>query len=169
MGSDGGSLQQGGARGVSSSQDLVLSIMEEQGKADAIDLRNRSPEMDGTGLIAEESKIPDFNPKQNYEKWPVGSPVRDGGQVWILLIPHNAAAYVGRPATLRTLWGLAHTTDPLKAKGWVDPYGTSGLYYLNECYKDDSGLVRQQIYDGGNEYPASVRPERWKLRSVQEA
>lgn len=33
-------------------------IMKAQGKADALDLRSRAAGMDGTGIIAEESKAP---------------------------------------------------------------------------------------------------------------
>ena len=144
-------------------QEVVLNAMRSQGKADALSLRSRAPDMDGTALIAEEEKVPAFDPQKDYSGWPMGAPVADEGQVWTLLQPYNAAHYVGRPSTLRALWGLAHTKDPRKAKPWVNPYGISGMYKLGECYKDTDGTVYRQIYDGDNEYPASALPERWEV------
>ena len=71
----------------------------------------------------------------------------DEGQVWTLLQPHNAAAYTGRPSSLRALWGLAHTKNPEKAKPWVDPYGTSGMYMTDECYRSADGRVFRALQD----------------------
>lgn len=114
-------------------EQTLIDAMYAQGRTDALDLQNRAPDMDGTGLIGEEEKIPDWNAKKDYTSWATGSPVKDEGQVWILLIPHNAAEYTGRPSENRALWGLAHTTDPAKAKPWVASLGTSGLYMVGEC------------------------------------
>lgn len=96
------------------SQDLILTMMRAQGKTDALSLRSRSAGMDGTAIIAEEEKIPAFNPEKDYSSWPAGAPVTDEGQVWTLIQPYNAANYDGRPSTLRALWGLAHTKNPVK-------------------------------------------------------
>ena len=142
-------------------REVVLSALKTQGKADALDLRSRAPEMDGTGLIAEEEKVPAFDPKKDYSAWAAGSPVADEGQVWTLLQPYNAAHYEGRPSTLRALWGLAHTTDPAKAKPWVDPYGTSGMYQLGECYKAEDGTVYRAMQND-LVYPADVLPGAWE-------
>ena len=90
--------------------------MRAQGKTDALSLRSRSAGMDGTAIIAEEEKIPAFNPEKDYSSWPAGAPVTDEGQVWTLIQPYNAANYDGRPSTLRALWGLVHTKNPVKAK-----------------------------------------------------
>lgn len=78
-------------------QELILGVMRAQGKADALDLRARAPELDGTALIDEENKIPVFDGSKDYTSWKVGSPVRelvDGEwQVFTLLQPHNASHY----------------------------------------------------------------------------
>lgn len=133
-----------------------LAIMREQGKADALDLQERAPSMSGTEIIAEENKVPNFDPTKDYSKWPVGSPVADEEQVWLLLQPHNAAHYTGRPSENRAMWGLAHTTDPAKAKPWVASYGVSGLYMVDEVciYPNKEGVLH--IYRNkhdNNEYP----------------
>ena len=58
-------------------QELILGVMRAQGKADALDLRARAPELDGTALIDEENKIPVFDGSKDYTSWKVGSPVRE--------------------------------------------------------------------------------------------
>lgn len=122
--------------------DIVLGVMRYAGRRDAADLRERAPDMDGTAIIREEVKAPDFDPQKDYTDWPRGAPVVDDGQTWTLLQPHNAANYDGRPATLRALWGLCHTTDPDRAKPFVPPEGTSGMYMAGECVAEDGGVYR---------------------------
>ena len=143
-------------------KNLVMETLRRQGKASALALREKAPEMDGTQLIAEEDFIPDFDPKKDYSKWPVGSPVRDEGQVWPLQIPHIAAHYTGRPSTLRAMWGLAHTTDPAKAKPYVAPYGTSGLYANGECMVWTDGETYRCIAPQPTEYTPESYPEYWE-------
>ena len=143
-------------------QEEIKSILYQEGRRQALDLQERAGGMTGTELIAEEQKVPAFVPDKDYSSWPVGAPVADEGQVWTLLQPHNAANYTGRPATLRALWGLAHTTDPAKAKPWVDPYGTSGLYMAGECYRDEDGLVHRCLKDN-TVYDAVALPGAWEV------
>lgn len=143
------------------SRDIVLDTMRTQGKSDALDLRGRAADMDGTGIIAEEVKAPAFDPTKDYSEWPVGAPVTDEGQVWTLLQPHNAADHEGRPSTLRALWGLCHTKDPAKAKPWVDAYGTSGMYMTGECYVDGDGVVHRALQDNLI-HDAAALPEAWE-------
>ena len=118
-------------------KDEILALMKEKGKADALDLRSRAKDLDGTAIIAEESKIPQFDPTKDYSTWAVGSPVWeeiDGErQVFTLITPHNASYYPGStPSNTRALWSLKHTKDTAKAKPWVAPLGTSGMYDTDE-------------------------------------
>lgn len=132
------------------------TVMYDEGRRQALALQERAPGMTGTELIAEEEKVPVWDEKKDYTGWKPGWPVADDGQVWILLQPHNAADYPGRPSGLRALWGLAHTTDPEKAKPWVGSYGTSGLYRLNEVctWPNAEGIdhIWRNLWDK-NEYP----------------
>lgn len=141
------------------SQDMILGLMRSMGRADALDLRARAGELDGTAIIAEESKIPAWDGGRDYSQWPAGAPVTDDGQVWVLLQPHNAAHYAGRPASLRALWGLAHTKDPAMAKPFVAPLGTSGLYMAGECCTD-GGAVFRCMTDNTAYSPAEL-PSAW--------
>ncbi|MGM9556548.1 MAG: hypothetical protein ACI3VM_09005, partial [Oscillospiraceae bacterium] len=109
----------------------------------------------------EESKVPDFDAQKDYSACPVGTPVADEGQVWTLIQPYNAANYQGRPSTLRALWGLCHTKDPAKAKPWVDPLGTSGMYMTGECYRDADGKVYRCKQDNCV-YDVAALPSAWE-------
>lgn len=136
-------------------------IMRNLGRSDALRLREEAPILDGTEIIACEVAAPDWKPDKDYSGWEAGSPVRDEGQVWTLIQPHNAAHYEGRPATLRALWGLTHTKDPAHAKPWVDAYGTSGMYMTGECYIDTGGVVHRAKQDN-LVYDADALPSAWE-------
>lgn len=139
----------------------MADIFESLGRADALKLREEASGLSGTQVIAREMSVPAFDPHKDYSAWPVGAPVADEGQVWLLIQPHNASHYEGRPGTLRALWGLAHTTDPARAKPWGDPYGTSGLYMRGECYKAADGTVYRATADS-LAYDASALPASWE-------
>ena len=97
---------------------FILDTMRSQGRFDALQLILAAPDMTGTELIAEELKIPAWNPKADYSGQKPGVPVQDEDQVWTLIIPHNAAHYTGRPATLRALWAwLIPKTRPRQSLG----------------------------------------------------
>lgn len=142
-------------------KDEAIVKMKEKGADDAAALRVKANTMTGTEIIAAEIAVPDFDATKDYSACPVGTPVADEGQVWKLIQPYNAANYQGRPSTLRALWGLCHTTDPAKAKPWVDAYGTSGMYMKGECYKDASGKVHRCLQDNVV-HDASALPSAWE-------
>jgi len=141
-------------------KDRQLAKAFERGKADALDLRTRSVTMDGTGIIAEERKAPEFDPEKDYTNWPVGAPVREGEQVFKLLQPHSAANYPGStPSNTPALWSICHTTDPAKAKLYVAPLGTSGLYMTDECCTENGRVYRSKVDNGA--YSPSEYPDNW--------
>lgn len=129
------------------SKTLVLEVLRDLGQRQATELRQSAVDLSGTEIIAYEHAVPSWSHEQDYTAWPVSAPVSDEGQVWLLIQPHNAASYEGRPSTLRALWGLAHTKDPARAKPWVDPYGTSGMYMVGECYLAKDGKVYRCLQD----------------------
>lgn len=125
----------------------MVDIFESLGRSDALKLRNEAKDLTGTQIISRGVSIPKFDHTKDYTSWPINSPVSDQGQIWLLLQPHNAAHQTGRPRTLRALWGLAHTTDPSRAKYWVDPYGTSNMCMKRDCYEDTYGTVYRCLLD----------------------
>lgn len=65
------------------------------------------------------------------------------------------------------LHGQRHTKDPKRAKPWLAPNGTSGLYELDEC-ATENGHVYQNTHDN-NEFSPSALPERWTdLGTIEE-
>ena len=44
----------------------AMTKMKEKGADDALNLRGRASTMDGTAIIAEESKVPDFDAQKDY-------------------------------------------------------------------------------------------------------
>ena len=140
----------------------MTDIFRSLGRSDALTLRSEAANLNGTEIIDREHAAPAFDPGKDYSTWPAGAPVTDEGQVWTLIQPHNAAHYSGRPSALRALWGLAHTTNPARAKPWVDPYGTSGMYMTSECYRDADGNVWRCKQDN-TVYDAATWPEAWEV------
>ena len=123
-----------------------------QGKADALDLAQRAEGMDGTAIIAEEEKVPAWSENAVYTAAHVGFPVQDDGQVYTILMPHTPANNPGsRPADLRAIYSLLHTKDPAKAKPYLAPNGTSGMYMTNEVCTKDGPVWRSKKND--NPYP----------------
>ena len=148
------------------SRAVIMEVMRAQGRADALSLRERASQLDGTAIIAEEGKIPAFDPAKDYIGWPAGAPVTDEAQVWILIQPYNAANYPGqRPSGLRSLWGLAHTKDPARAKPWVAPLGVSGVYMKGEVCTDPSADDPTAVYrslSDNNAFSPSAYPPGWE-------
>lgn len=142
-------------------QELILSLMKAQGKADALDLRARAKDMDGTSIIAEKQKAPAWDESKDYSSWPVGAPVVDDGRTYGLLQPHNASSYPDtRPATLPALWSLQHTTDPAAAEPYLAPNGTSGMYMKGECCTEDGKTYRSTI--DNNVWAPADYPDGWE-------
>lgn len=140
----------------------MIDVFRSLGRSDALKLREEAAGLTGTEIIDREFSAPAFDPQRDYSGFPAGAPVIDEGQVWLLIQPYNAAHYEGRPSTLRALWGLAHTKNPAKAKPWVDPFGTSGMYMKDECYVDSEGVV-WRCKDNNVVHPASALPSAWEV------
>ena len=144
-------------------KEVVQNAMRTLGKADALDLIKRMPEMSDTEIIDEEEKLPQYDNSKDYTSYTANQfCVKDEGQVWVLLQPYNAANHpTTRPSGLRALWGLKHTKNPQKAKPYVAPYGTSGLYMKDECYIDNNGIIWISLVDN-NAYSAEEYSQNWK-------
>ena len=114
---------------------IVLNAMRAQGVADAMALVAKSvaDEIDGTGLIAEEHKIPKWR-QWDFTNVSVGTPYRYKEQVYKLWQQHDATNQPDwTPDKAVSLWDICHTTDPATAKEYVTPQGTRGMYQTGEC------------------------------------
>lgn len=133
-------------------------------KQNAQHLKEQGESMSGTEIIDQELFVPEWKPA-NYQT--VGAPVKFDGQVYKVLQAHDSSQTPDwTPAATPALWSICHTTDPAKAKPWLEPQGTSGMYYKGEYYRADDGIVYRQIYDGGNVYDAAATPDRWETVEV---
>jgi len=129
-------------------KELVVQFMLQQGCADALALRSTAASLSSTAVIAQEHRAPLFDGGRDYSGWPVGAPVRFGQQTYSLIQPHDAAHFPEQtPATLPALWRVLHTTDPKKAKPWVQPASTSDLYLQGECIRWTDGTVYRAVRD----------------------
>lgn len=156
--------------------ETIIKQQFDRGMADARDLRSRSAGMDGTGIIAAERIVPIFEPDKDYSDWPVGAPVReqvDGEyQVFKLLQPYNAAHYPGStPSNTPAIWSICHTKDPARAKPYMAPNGTSGMYMKGECCTDpkmpDPSAVYRSLMDKGA-YAPSEYIQNWEEVILEE-
>lgn len=140
---------------------LAMTAMKEKGTADALDLRGRAADLDGTAVIAEEEKAPDFVAGKDYSRWPAGAPVRDAGQVYKLVQPYDGASWPDqRPGDLPALWSICHTKDPLRAKPYQAPNGQSGMYMTDECCTERGHIWRSTM--DNNVWAPSGYPDGWE-------
>lgn len=142
-------------------KDRVLERERSRGRAAALNLATRASEMDGTALIAEQDHIPVWREDAVYTASHVGFPVQDGDQVYTILQPHTPAHNPGvRPASLPAIYSIKHTTDPKKAKPYMAPNGTSGMYMKGECAVENGQVYRSAI--DNNVWAPSGYPAGWE-------
>lgn len=148
------------------SKDRVLNRERSRGRAAALALASRASEMDGTQLIEAEADIPVWNERAVYTSDHIGYPVQDGGQVFTILQPHTPAHTPGvRPADLPAIYSIQHTKDVKKAKPYLAPNGTSGLYFVGEyCTRD--GKTYRSTVDNNSWAPGETGTESlWEVIS----
>lgn len=147
------------------SKEYVLDKMRDVGLRSAENLQENAPDMNGTQLIDREGDIPDFDPdKHQYLNWAIGTCVRDDGQVWQLVQPYDSTVYKDPPGEMRAQWSLCHTKDPAKAKPYVAPEGTSGMYMKDECCTEGGKVYRSKV--DNNVWTPSEYPDYWEEVTV---
>lgn len=149
-------------------KERVLTRERARGRADALDLASRASGLDGTAIIAEEDHIPAWSETAVYTADMVGWPVRDGDQVYTILMAHTPANNPGsRPADLPAIYSRKHTTDSKRAKPWMAPNGTSGVYMTGDCAVDAGHIWRSNI--DNNVWQPTAYPAGWEdLGTVEE-
>lgn len=137
-------------------KERVLNRERIRGREAALVLAGRAHEMTGRELIEEEGSIPAWSESAVYTSAHIGFPVRDNEQVFTILQPHTPAHNPGvRPADLPAIYSIQHTTDPDRAKPYLAPHGTSGLYAEGEVCTYE-GATWRSIQDN-NPYPPGTR------------
>ena len=149
-----------------SNKDFVLNTLTDQrlrlvGKALATNLQERSSDMTGTELYAEEDYLPSFTQalaKMNMKDRPVGFVCKStAGRVVKLLQPYDSTVYTGEPEEYPALYGFVWSTDPAKALPFVAT--STSPYNKGECCTED-GVVYISNMDN-NVWSPSSYPQGW--------
>lgn len=143
-------------------KDFIMTAMHTVGAADAsaIAAKSVSGEADGTVLIAAEEQIPTWR-QRDYTDVPIGTPYKYGDQVYKLWQAHDATNQPDwSPDKAVSLWDICHTTDPSKAKPYVTPQGTRGMYQIGDVCTE-GGIIYRSTIDN-NVWQPSAYPQGWK-------
>lgn len=148
------------------SNTIYTDAMRAKGAADAADFQQRSAEMDGTAMYAEEDKIPDFQAAKavkNMLDRPVGFVCRSSaGHVVKLLQVYDSATYPAEPEELPAQWGFVWSKDPAKAREFV---AISTSPYMTDDCCIDAGHVWRSTMDN-NVWRPSEYPQGWQQVEV---
>ena len=97
--------------------------MYAQGRANALALQEKAPDMTGTELNAADSDIPSFKAavanKNMLERKAGFGCQSPAGRVVRLVQPYDSTIYTQEPEELPAQWGFAWSTDPAKALPFV--------------------------------------------------
>lgn len=143
-------------------RDFIITAMHTVGATDAsaIAAKSVSGEADGTALIAAEEQIPTWR-QRDYTDVPIGTPYRYGDQVYKLWQAHDATNQPDwTPDKAVSLWDICHTTDPAKAKPYVAPQGTRGMYQIGDVCTE-GGIIYSSTIDN-NVWQPSAYPQGWE-------
>ena len=149
-------------------KELVRQTLMELGRQKAISLREKvvAKEITDTELIDQEDFIPNWK-QADYSNTPIGTPVRDpmddSGQVYKLWQQHDATNNPDwHPSVAVSLWDIAHTKNVSKAKAYVAPQGTRGLYQKDEVMIWTDGKIYRSLVDN-NAYTPNARTVGWEV------
>lgn len=143
-------------------KDFIMTAMHTAGAADAsaIAAKSVSGEADDTVLIAAEEQIPTWR-QRDYTDVPIGTPYKYGDQVYKLWQAHDATNQPDwTPDKAVSLWDICHTTDPAKAKPYVTPQGTRGMYQIGDVCTEGGKLYRSTMEN--NVWEPSAYPQGWE-------
>lgn len=148
-------------------RELVLETLKRYGKVIAQDVQNRSTEMTGTELNAEQDYIPSFTvacEKMNMLNRPVGFVCKSSaGRVVKLLQVYDSTVYTQEPEELPAQWGFVWSNDPVHAKSFI-ALSTSPYMKGNCCVENDT--VYRSLIDN-NVHAPSAYPQGWEQVIVE--
>ena len=128
-------------------KEFVLQTMRQNGRTAALDLQNRSSDMNGTQLNAESDYIPDFTSAKavnNMLNRSVGFVCKSSaGRVVKLLQPYDSTIFTAEPEELPAQWGLVWSTDPAKALPFVAM--STSPYMIGDCCTENDKTYKSKI------------------------
>ena len=136
--------------------------MYAQGRANALALQAKAPEMTGTELYAADSDIPGFKAavaNKNMLERKAGFVCRSSaGRVVRLVQPYDSTIYTREPEELPAQWGFAWSTDPAKALPFVAM--ATSPYNKGDCCTEGGVIYRSTI--ANNVWSPSAYPAGWE-------
>ena len=149
------------------SNELYLTAMRNQGKADAADLQTRAADMTGTELYAEKQVIPDFQAakaQKNMMQRKAGK--TDGfvcrstaGRVVRLIQNYDSNTYPSEPEELAAQWGFVWSKNPEDALPFVAM--STSPYMIGEYCLNNAGQPKRSTLDN-NTWSPDTNPEFWE-------
>lgn len=144
------------------SREYVLETMKRSGKLAAQAVQERSADMTGTELYAEDMYIPAFKKaveKMNMLERKVGFVCKSSaGRVVRLIQNYDSTIYTAEPEELPAQWGFVWSKDPKKALPFVaistSPYNT------DDCCTENGNTYRSTL--DNNVYAPSVYQQGWE-------
>lgn len=144
-----------------------LEMLRQSGKVDAMALQERSSELSGTELNAEDDKIPRFKAavkEKNMLDRKAGQ--QDGfvckstaGRVVRLIQNYDSNVFTGEPEELPAQFRFVWSTDPSKAKPFIA--SSTSYYNTGDCCLNKAGDPRRSKIDS-NVFDPDVSPEFWE-------
>lgn len=156
-----------------SDKEFVLDAMQRIGKTIAQDIQNRSAEMTGTELYAEEDYIPDFQAARAIQNMMTRNAGGENGfvcrstagRVVRLIQNYDSDERPGEPETLPAQWGFVWSDDPKKARDFISL--STSPYTENNC-AIDAGYVWRSKIDNNVWAPSSYEQGWEQLGTVEE-
>ena len=150
-----------------SNKDFVLKTLQKAGKQAAEALQQKSPDMTGTELYAEEEFIPSFKAavaKKNMLERKAGQ--KDGfvcrstaGRVVRLLQNYDSNIYTQEPEELPAQYGFVWSKDPAKALPFIAL--STSPYNKGDCCTE-TGIVYRSLIEN-NVHAPSAYPQGWEV------
>lgn len=145
------------------SRERVLKREYDRGRIAAMEVQERSPDMNGTELYAVDDRIPQFKEavkKQNMLTRNIGFVCKSSaGRVVRLIQNYDSDTYTAEPEELPAQYGFVWSDDPAKALPFV-AISTSPYMKGNCCTENDN--VYRSLYDNNVAAP-SAWPQGWEV------
>jgi hypothetical protein len=142
--------------------EMINLAVYEKGRADALGLQERSTDMTGTELYAEDKSIPSFKKAlevMNMLERPIGFVCKSSaGRVVKLIQPYDSTTFTAEPEELPAQWGFKWSTDPAKALEFV---AISTSPYMKDDCCVENGIVYRSLMDN-NVHSPSVYSQGWE-------
>lgn len=144
-------------------KEYVLETLKRSGKLAAKEIQEKSSEMSGTELYAEDLYIPYFKvavEKCNMLDRKVGFVCKSSaGRVVRLLQNYDSSVYTAEPEELPAQWGFVWSTDPNKALPFIAL--STSPYAKGDCCLNNAGEPKRSTIDN-NVWSPDTSPQFWE-------